>query len=100
MVNFLEWIYGPAAHSDPYFVLLRDFWLLTPWWYPYLWLGILGTIVLVKLARFGLRRRAARAGIKRVQRRTEQLLRSSQSEPPMQRIMRQAANDDISRRAV
>src|SRR3546814_8424232 len=40
--SVLQWIYGPEAASDPYYLLLHDFVVLMPWWYPYMWLCIFG----------------------------------------------------------
>lgn len=66
MLAVLQWIYGPNAESDPYYLLLHDFVVLMPWWYPYMWLGIISAVVGWRVLRRLNRRRQSRAGIRRV----------------------------------
>jgi len=73
MLAVLQWIYGPNAASDPYYLLLHDFVVLMPWWYPYMWLGIIGTVVSWRVLLRLNRRRQNRAGIRRVVGRTRQI---------------------------
>ncbi|MEQ8356981.1 MAG: hypothetical protein RH942_15695 [Kiloniellaceae bacterium] len=66
MLAVLQWIYGPGAESDPYYLLLHDFVVLMPWWYPYMWLGIIGSVVSWRLLRRLRRRLQNRAGLRRL----------------------------------
>lgn len=90
MLAVLQWIYGPGAESDPYYLLLHDFVVLMPWWYPYMWLGIIGSVVAWKLLRRLRRRLQNRAGLRRVRARITRLAALPDSAPwvPV------AANDD------
>ena len=90
MLAALQWIYGPGAESDPYYLLLHDFVVLMPWWYPYMWLGVIGSVVGWRLLRRWRLRRQSRAGLRRVRARTMKLALRPESRPwkPL------AANDD------
>ncbi|MEM7171454.1 MAG: hypothetical protein AAF530_14880 [Pseudomonadota bacterium] len=95
MVEILEGLYGPAAQSDPYFLLLKDFWVLMPWWYPYLWPSIIGAVILYRLLQKWRRRRAAKRGIARVHSRTQRLLGEGEAKMASQRLARRPANDHV-----
>ncbi len=73
MLALLQWIYGPGAEADPYYVLLRDFVVLMPWWYPYMWLGIIAAVVAWRLLRRVRLNRHNRLGLKRVRTRVLRL---------------------------
>ena len=90
MLEVLQWIYGPGAEADPYYLLLRDFVVLMPWWYPYMWLGIgIAVVGWRLLRRFRLNRRN-RAGLTRVRARVRRL-----ADGPDGRVaLPGAANDD------
>lgn len=90
MLAVLQWIYGPGAESDPYYLLLHDFVVLMPWWYPYMWLGIIGSVVAWKLLRRLRLRLQNRAGLRRVRTRMTRLAALPDGAPwvPV------AANDD------
>ncbi len=90
MLAVLQWIYGPGAESDPYYLLLHDFVVLMPWWYPYMWLGIIGSVVAWKLLRRLRRRLQNRAGLRRVRTRMTRLAALPDSAP----WVPDAANDD------
>jgi hypothetical protein len=93
MLAVLQWIYGPDAASDPYYQLLHDFVVLMPWWYPYMWLGILTAVVGWRLLR---RLRVAqqnRRGLRRVRSRVRRLADGPAGKPTLP----QAANDDLPR---
>ena len=45
MMALLDWVYGPQRESDPYYLLLHDFVVLMPWWYPLFWAVLIGGIV-------------------------------------------------------
>jgi hypothetical protein len=93
MLAVLQWIYGPDAASDPYYQLLHDFVVLMPWWYPYMWLGILTAVVGWRLLR---RLRVAqqnRRGLRRVRSRVRRLADGPAGKPALP----QAANDDLPR---
>ena len=94
LLAFLDWVYGPAAQSDPYYLLLRDFIILMPWWYPYLWIGgIAAFFGVTALRRYGWRRAHAR-GAARVRARTERLIAVQNAELAIKRLLRQPANDN------
>ena len=90
MVAVLQWIYGPDAASDPYYQLLHDFVVLMPWWYPYMWLGIIGGVVSWRLARRWRLGRQNRVGLHRVRSRVRRLA----SGPDLSASLPCAANDD------
>jgi len=93
MLAALQWIYGPDAASDPYYHLLHDFVVLMPWWYPYMWLGIITAVVGWRLLR---RLRVAqqnRRGLRRVRSRVSRLANGPSGRP----VLPQAANDDLPR---
>ena len=73
MLDVLQWIYGPGAEADPYYLLLKDFIVLMPWWYPYMWLGIIAAVVCWRALRRFRRNRQNRAGLKRVRSRVLRL---------------------------
>lgn len=91
MLAVLQWIYGPEAASDPYYQLLHDFVVLMPWWYPYMWLGIIASVVSWRLLRRWRRNRQNRAGLRRVQSRVRRLADS----PSLAAALPVAANDDV-----
>ena len=93
MLQTLEWIYGANAQSDPYFQVLRDFVVLVPWWYPYIWLAIIAGVVLFRGARRWRTRRLARQGLLRVKRRTERLLGETRRAREILTRRRRPAND-------
>ena len=90
MLAILQWIYGPDAAADPYYQLLHDFVVLMPWWYPYLWLGIIGSIMSWRLARRWRLGRQNRAGLRRVRSRVRRL-----AGPALSASLLHAANDDL-----
>ena len=92
MLALLQWVYGPDAASDPYYQLLHDFVVLMPWWYPYMWLGILGSVVGWRLLRRWRLGRQSRLGLRRVRSRVHRFAAASPSLPP---FMARAANDDL-----
>lgn len=73
MLSVLQWLYGPNAESDPYYLLLHDFVVLMPWWYPYMWLGIITAVVAWRGLRRFRRNRQNRIGLKRVRARVRRL---------------------------
>ena len=91
MLAVLQWIYGPDAAADPYYQLLHDFVVLMPWWYPYMWLGILGSVAGWRLLRRWRRGRQNRAGLRRVRSRVLRLADGPRGAP----LLPQAANDDL-----
>jgi len=91
MLAVLQWIYGPGAASDPYYQLLHDFVVLMPWWYPYMWLGIIGSIVGWRLLRRWRLGRQNRAGLRRVRSRVRRL----GDNRALAAFMPAAANDDL-----
>lgn len=91
MLAVLQWIYGPDAAADPYYQLLHDFVVLMPWWYPYMWLGILGSVVGWRMTRRWRVARQNRAGLHRVRSRVRRL----DAGPALPSFMRPAANDDV-----
>ena len=94
LLALLDWVYGPAAQSDPYYLLLRDFVILMPWWYPFVWIGgIAAFFALAFLKRF-LWRRAHGRGAARVQARTRRLIAVQDAELAIKRLLRQPANDN------
>ena len=93
MLEVLDWVYGPGGQNDPYYLLLRDFILLMPWWYPWFWVAIIsGVIGMRHFARW--RRRAHSIyGLRRVKARTDKILGAQFAELSAQRIRRRPAND-------
>ncbi len=90
MLSVLQWIYGPGAEGDPYYALLREFIVLMPWWYPYMWLGIITTVVAWRLLRRYRLNRQNRVGLKRVRSRVLRLANG----PDGRLALPGAANDD------
>ena len=90
MLSLLQWIYGPGAEADPYYALLREFIVLMPWWYPYMWLGIITAVIAWRLLRRFRVNRQNRAGLKRVRSRVLRLTNGPDGRPTLP----QAANDD------
>lgn len=90
MLAVLQWIYGPDAASDPYYQLLHDFVVLMPWWYPYMWLGIISALVGWRVLRRWRIARQSRAGLRRVYSRVHRLA----DQPGLPPFMLRAANDD------
>lgn len=90
MLSLLDWIYGPGAAADPYYALMREFIVLMPWWYPYMWLGIITTVVAWRLLRRMRLNRQNRIGLKRVRSRVLRLT----SGPDGRLALPGAANDD------
>ena len=93
MLAVLEWIYGPAAYSDPYFLLLRDFVVLMPWWYPLMWAGIIGSVVTFKLYRRLRVRHQTKKGVRRVVARAERIAAEAPEDHQISFILRRPAND-------
>jgi hypothetical protein len=91
MLAVLQWIYGPNAASDPYYQLLHDFVVLMPWWYPYMWLGIIGSVIGWRLLRRWRLRRQNRLGLRRVRSRVSRF----GSGPAVPALTLEAANDDV-----
>jgi len=91
MLAVLQWIYGPGAEADPYYLLLHDFVVLMPWWYPYMWLGILSSVVSWRLLRRFRLARQNRAGLRRVRSRIQRQSQRPDGAPWLPR----AANDDF-----
>jgi hypothetical protein len=91
MLAVLQWIYGPDAASDPYYQLLHDFVVLMPWWYPYMWLGILGSVAGWRLLRRWRLTRQNRAGLRRVRSRVHRFADG----PALPAFMLHPANDDL-----
>lgn len=91
MLTVLQWIYGPDAATDPYYQLLHDFVVLMPWWYPYMWLGIIGSVVSWRLTRRWWLGRQNRAGLRRVRSRVRRLAEGS----TLPSFMLPPANDDL-----
>ena len=93
MLEVLNWIYGEGAQNDPYYLLLRDFVLLMPWWYPWFWVSIIAAFFSVKYLRRWQRRRRSLHGLKRVKSRTDRILNKQIAQLAARRRRRQAAND-------
>jgi hypothetical protein len=91
MLAVLQWIYGPGAEADPYYLLLHDFVVLMPWWYPYMWLGILSSVMAWRLLRRFRLSRQNRAGLRRVRSR----IRRQSERPDGRPWLPSAANDDF-----
>jgi hypothetical protein len=91
MLAVLQWIYGPNAGSDPYYQLMHDIITVLPWWYPYMWLAILGSVVAWRLVRRLRLRRQNRAGLRRVRTRVRHLADGPDGRP----WVPAAANDDV-----
>ncbi len=94
MLQALEWIYGPYAASDPYYQVLRDFIILLPWWYPYIWAGLIGGVFLYRGLRRWRLRRLTKRGVARVSGRTHRLVDAERRTRQRMARRRQAANDD------
>ena len=92
MLAVLQWIYGPDAASDPYYLLLHDFVVLMPWWYPYMWLGIIAAVVGWRLQRRFRIAHQNRRGLRRVRSRVRRL-----ADDPSGPSLPRAANDDLPR---
>jgi len=99
MLAVLQWIYGPDAASDPYYNLLHDFVVLMPWWYPYMWLTILGGVAAWRLLRRWRLSRQNRAGLRRVRTRVRRLAADADGRVTLPAYMAAAANDDTPRAA-
>ena len=93
MLALLNWVYGPAAATDPYYAAMHDIILLIPNWYVWLWVAIgvagLGT----RWLRRYYKNRQARLGAHRVRSRTEKILKKQSMEIAAHRLRRRPAND-------
>ena len=74
MLALLDWVYGPQGYGDPYYLLMRDFILVMPWWYPYFWVALIGGILGWRQLRRMRARAAAKRGMRRVKARTQRVL--------------------------
>jgi len=96
LLEFLDFVYGPAGQTDPYYHLLRDFIVLMPWWYPYFWAVLLGGFFGFKAVRSLRARLRARKAARRVVGRVE----SYETAAPVLRanplFLKIGANDDYS----
>ena len=93
MLALLDWIYGPQGYGDPYYQLMRDFILVMPWWYPYFWVALIGSILAWRQVRRVRARANARRGMRRVTARTERVLEHQLGEIAALRHRRTPAND-------
>ena len=93
MLRLLDWAYGPAGQTDPYYLLLRDFILLMPWWYPWFWVAIIVAVLTFRYLRRWRRNRVACRGMRRVRERTERLLDDEAAMHAAARLRRSPAND-------
>ena len=95
LLELLDFIYGPAGQTDPYYHLLRDFVVLMPWWYPYFWAVLLGGFFGFKAFRALSARLRARKAARRVVGRIE----SYETAAPLPRVnalfLKVGANDDF-----
>jgi hypothetical protein len=96
LLAMLNWVYGPAAQSDPYYLLLRDFIVLMPWWYPFMWVGGIATFFGYKILRRFLWRQSHKRGATRVRNRTQRLIGNQEAELAITRLLRKPANDNNS----
>jgi len=96
LLAMLDWVYGPAAQSDPYYLLLRDFIVLMPWWYPFLWVGGIAGFFGYRYFRRFLWRLNHKRGAARVRDRTERLIAIQDAELAIKRLLRKPANDNHS----
>ena len=96
LLAFLDWVYGPAAQSDPYYLLLRDFVILMPWWYPFMWIGGLTVFFSFSIIRRIKWRLSHARGAARVQARTRRLIAVQNAEVAIKRLLRHPANDNRS----
>ena len=96
LLAILNWVYGPAAQSDPYYLLLRDFIVLMPWWYPFMWVGGIATFFGYKFFRQILWRQGHKRGATRVRDRTQRLIAIQDAELAITRLLRKPANDNNS----
>lgn len=94
LLGFLDWVYGPAAQSDPYYLLLRDFIILMPWWYPFLWIGGIAAFVGLTLFRRMRWRLSHARSAARVRTRTDRLIAVQNAELAMKKLLRRPANDN------
>ena len=94
LLGLLDWVYGPAAQSDPYYLLLRDFIILMPWWYPFMWIGGIAAFFTFSLYRRLRWRRSHKHGAARVRLRTERLIAVQNAELAIKKLLRQPANDN------
>ena len=96
LLAMLNWVYGPAAQSDPYYLLLRDFIVLMPWWYPFMWVGGIATFFGYKFFRRILWRQSHKRGATRVRDRTQRLITIQDAELAIKRLLRKPANNNNS----
>ena len=93
MMAILDWLYGPQRESDPYYLLLHDFAVLMPWWYPLFWAALIGGFLSWRAIRYWSARTRATKGARRVKARTERVLGRQQCEIARLRHRRRPAND-------
>ena len=95
MLELLNLVYGAGAQDDPYYLLLRDFILLMPWWYPWFWVSVIAAFFTVRYLRKWRRRTHSVRGLRRVKSRTDRILNKQFSRLAAQRRRREAANDTL-----
>ncbi len=93
MQSVLEQAYGSAAMSDPGVKLMGDIIAFMPWWYPLMWAGIIGSVVLYKAVRKWRVRQQTKMGVARVKLRGDRLAAEATEDHRLAFILRRPAND-------
>ena len=93
MMAILDWLYGPQRESDPYYLLLHDFVILMPWWYPLFWIALIGGFFSWRVVRYLRARSRATKAVRRVKARTERVFGRQQCEIARLQHRRRPAND-------
>ncbi len=95
MMQALQSALSSYAGQDPYFKVMADLVALMPWWYPYMWLGIIGGVVFYRLLRWAHARLQIQRGIRRMQSRLARAKSSALQDPRALKYHRMSANDNF-----
>lgn len=94
MLALLDWIYGPTGYGDPYYLLMRDFIMLMPWWYGYFWLSVIGSVFAYRKTRKVMARRATKKRAEGIAVRTRRIMKTQRVLDQIRHMRRRPCNDN------
>lgn len=94
MLALLDWIYGPNGYGDQYYLLMRDFLIVMPWWYGYFWLTMITGFFGFRYLRKAAVRHATVRRARQVESRTKRIIRAQKIQNAVRLARRAASNDN------